>query len=35
MPSLADDDAADDGLAGADLVVRELGGRVIGELGGT
>jgi DNA polymerase-3 subunit gamma/tau len=34
VPSLTDDDAAD-GLAGADLVVRELGGRVIGELGGT
>ncbi len=35
VPSITDDDAADDGLAGADLVVRELGGRVIGELGGT
>ena len=35
VPSLTDDDAADDGLAGADLVARELGGRVIGELGGT
>jgi DNA polymerase-3 subunit gamma/tau len=27
------DDADDDGLAGADLVARELGGRVIGEIG--
>ncbi len=35
VPSASDDDAADDGLAGAELVVRELGGRVIGELGGT
>jgi len=31
LPSEADSDAADDGLAGAELVVRELGGQVIGE----
>ena len=28
-----DDDAEDAGLAGADLVARELGGTVIGEFG--
>jgi DNA polymerase III subunit gamma/tau len=33
VPSV-DDDADDGDLAGAELVVRELGGRVIGELGG-
>jgi DNA polymerase-3 subunit gamma/tau len=32
-PAADDEDAADSGLAGAELVARELGGRVIGEFG--
>ncbi len=35
LPADDDDDAADSGLAGAELVARELGGRVIGEFGAT
>jgi DNA polymerase III subunit gamma/tau len=35
LPADDDDDAADSGLAGAELVARELGGRVIGEFGTT
>jgi DNA polymerase-3 subunit gamma/tau len=35
LPADDDEDAADSGLAGAELVARELGGRVIGEFGAT
>ena len=35
VPAADDQDAADSGLAGAELVARELGGRVIGEFGAT
>ena len=33
VPAEDDEDAADSGLDGAELVARELGGRVIGEFG--
>ena len=35
VPAADDDDAADSGLSGTELVARELGGRVIGEFGAT
>jgi DNA polymerase III subunit gamma/tau len=35
LPAVDDADADDSGLSGADLVARELGGRVIGEFGAT